>query len=113
MIQPLQLGNQEARRFLLTKQGLWPSRSLSGKDGVMAVFERLACIQFDPLDVVGRNPDLVLQSRVGDYVPDMLHELAYDERQLYDYWDKMMAILPMRDWPDPLDGVCRCDLSRR
>jgi len=99
MVDSLYLSNQEARRFLLTKQGLWPPRALSSKDGVMAVFERLACIQFDPLNVVGRNPDLVLQSRVGDYVPGMLYELAYVERQLYDYWDKMMAILPMRDWP--------------
>lgn len=99
MVETLHLTNQEARRFLLARQGLWQPRALRGKDGVMAVFERLACIQFDPLNVVGRNPDLVLQSRVGDYVPDMLYELAYVERQLYDYWDKMMAILPMRDWP--------------
>jgi uncharacterized protein YcaQ len=99
MSEALSVTNLQARRFLLAKQGLWPPRSLSGKDGVMAMFERLACIQFDPLNVVGRNPDLVLQSRVRDYVPDMLYELAYAERQLYDYWDKMMALLPMRDWP--------------
>jgi uncharacterized protein YcaQ len=93
------LTNREARRFLLTKQGLWPPRALRGKDGVMAVFERLGCIQFDPLNVVGRNPDLVLQTRVTDYRPEMLQELAYAERELYDYWDKMMSLVPMRDWP--------------
>jgi uncharacterized protein YcaQ len=93
------LTNREARRFLLTKQGLWPPRALRGKDGVMAVFERLGCIQFDPLNVVGRNPDLVLQTRVADYRPEMLQELAYAERELYDYWDKMMSLVPMRDWP--------------
>jgi uncharacterized protein YcaQ len=93
------LTNLEARRFLLAKQGLWPPRALTGKDGIMAVFDRLACIQFDPLNVVGRNPDLVLQSRISDYRPDMLYELLYGERQLYDYWDKMMSIVPLRDWP--------------
>jgi uncharacterized protein YcaQ len=99
MTEPIHLTNFQARRFLLAKHGLWPPRALTGKDGVMAVFDRLACIQFDPLDVVGRNPDLVLQSRVADYRPDMLYELTYVERRLYDYWDKMMSIVPMRDWP--------------
>jgi len=99
MTEPIHLTNLEARRFLLAKQGLWPPRVLTGKDGIMAVFDRLACIQFDPLNVVGRNPDLVLQSRVSDYRPDMLYELIYVERQLYDYWDKMMSIVPLRDWP--------------
>jgi uncharacterized protein YcaQ len=98
-VEPLLLTHLEARRFLLAKHGLWPPRALAGKDGVMAVFDRLACIQFDPLNVMGRNPDLVLQSRVSDYRPDMLYELTYVERRLYDYWDKMMSIVPMRDWP--------------
>ena len=100
MPQPIYLTNNLARRFLLAKHGLWPPRALSGKDGVMAVFDQLACIQFDPLNVVGRNPDLVLQSRVADYRPAMLYELAYVERRLYDYWDKMMSLVPTRDWPN-------------
>ena len=100
MTKPIQLTNVEARRFLLSKQALWPPRALAGKGGIMTVFDRLACIQFDPLDVVGRNPDLVVQSRVSGYRPATLYELMYVERELYDYWDKMMSIVPMRDWPN-------------
>jgi hypothetical protein len=96
----IRLTNREARCFLLAKQGLWPPRELQGREGVMAVFERLACIQFDPLNIVGRNPDLVLQSRVADYRPAMLYELTYEKRRVYDYWDKMMSRLLMRDWPN-------------
>jgi uncharacterized protein YcaQ len=99
MTRIIHLTNQQARRFLLAKHGLWPPRALDGRGGVMAVFDRLACIQFDPLNIVARNADLVLQSRVADYRSDMLYALAYDERWLHDYWDKMMAYLPMRDWP--------------
>ena len=99
MTETLQLSNQDVRRFLLAKHGLWPPRALSGQEGVMAVFERLACVQFDPLNIVGRNADLVLQSRVHDYAPAMLYELTYSQRRFYDYWDKMMSIVPMRDWP--------------
>jgi uncharacterized protein YcaQ len=63
------------------------------------VFDRLGSIQFDPLDVVGRNPDLVLQSRVADYRPDTLYELMYVERRFFDYWDKMMSVVPIQHWP--------------
>jgi hypothetical protein len=59
----------------------------------------LGCIQFDPLDVVGRNPDLVLQARVVDYGPAMLASLLYEERKLVDGWDKNMSIYPVEDWP--------------
>jgi len=115
MTEPIHLTNLEARRFLLARQGLWPPRALAGKDGIMAVFDRLACIQFDPLNVVGRNPDLVLQSRVSDYRPPMLYELIYVERKLYDYWDKMMSILPLRDWPRlaPLRAAWRARHAER
>jgi uncharacterized protein YcaQ len=99
MVDTLHLTNQEARRFLLAKHGLWPPRQLHGKAGVRAVFDRLSSIQFDPIDVVGRNPDLVLQSRVVDYQPAVLQALAYEERYLYDYWDKMMSLQLVADWP--------------
>ena len=65
----------------------------------MAAIRRLGCIQFDPLDVVGRNPDLVLQARVVDYRPAMLESLLYEERKLVDGWDKNMSIYPVEDWP--------------
>ncbi len=98
-LKTLYLTHLELRRFLLSKHGLWPPRALSGKEGVLAVFDQLACVQFDPLNIIGRNPDLVLQSRVADYRPELLYELMYSERKLYDYWDKMMSIVPIQDWP--------------
>ena len=57
------------------------------------------CVQFDPINVVGRNPDLVLQSRVANYRPALLEELLYTDRQLLDGWDKMAAIYLITDWP--------------
>jgi hypothetical protein len=49
----------------------------------MDLFRHLGCIQFDPIDMVGRNPDLVLQSRVAGYRPSLLEGLMYNERRLY------------------------------
>ena len=90
---------QTARRFIFAHQHLYPPRQLTGKDGVQAFIRHVNCIQFDPINVVGRNPDLVLQSRVKDYRPEMLDELLYEDRRLLDGWDKMASIYPVEDWP--------------
>ena len=88
-----------ARRFLLAHQRLLSPRRLEGADGVMDLFRHLGCVQFDPIDIVGRNPDLVLQSRVAGYRSSLLEELMYGERRLYVGWDKMAAIVQSADWP--------------
>jgi hypothetical protein len=89
----------QARRFILTHQGLWPPCSWSGKAGILEFFQRVGCVQFDPLNIVGQNPELVLQSRIQDYRPQLLNELLYTDRKLLDGWDKMMAIYPVEDYP--------------
>lgn len=98
--QKIKLSRQTARQVLLTWQGLYPPRSWKGKKGVKSFFQRVRSIQFDPINVVGRNPDLVLQSRVDDYVPALLDELLYQDRYLLDSWDKMASISLIADWPN-------------
>ncbi|MFW6292420.1 MAG: hypothetical protein ACOC7V_08845 [Spirochaetota bacterium] len=63
------LSRAEARRYLLHYHRLLPARSLGEQAGVRSVMTRLRCIQVDPLDVVGRNVHLVMQSRVRDFKP--------------------------------------------
>jgi len=46
-------------------------------------------VQYDPLNPVGRNPDLVLQARVPGYQVDDWQQAAYVDRIIYDSWDKM------------------------
>lgn len=96
----IRITRRQARRFLLIHHFLWPPRSLRGSDGIRSVFERLGSIQYDPINVTGRNPDLVLQSRVSDYRPELLERMLYAERDLIDGWDKMACIYPSRDWPE-------------
>lgn len=62
------------------------------------VFERLGSIQYDPLKPVGCNHDLVLQARVSDYKVGDWQKLAYEERFIYDAWDKQASLVMMRDW---------------
>lgn len=99
MTEMLTLTRRQARRFILAHQGLYPPREGVGKEEILAFIRRVGCIQFDPLDVVGRNPDLVLQSRIARYRPEMLDALLYEDRALVDGWDKNMSIYPVEDWP--------------
>lgn len=61
--------------------------------------KRVRSIQFDPINVVGRNPDLVLQARVAEFKPALLDELLYQDRYLVDNWDKMASLSLAEDWP--------------
>ena len=89
----------EARRFMLMHHRLWPPRQYYGKMGVSNFINQVGSIQFDPINIVGRNPDLVLQSRISDYQSSYLDELLYTDRTLIDGWDKMACIYSSSDWP--------------
>jgi len=84
---------------MLAHQGLWPPQNLSGKAGILDYIRRVGCIQFDPLNIAGRNPELVLQARVTGFRPELLDQLLYEDRKLLDGWDKNMSIYSVDDWP--------------
>ena len=95
----LTLSTAQARRFLLLHHGLLGEYRFAGKEGVLAFVRQAGCIQFDPVDACGKNAELTLQSRVKGFTKKMLHDLLYADRQLVDYPDKQLAILPVWDWP--------------
>ena len=90
---------KQAARFLLLRHGLLGPYRYAGKEGALDFVRSAGCIQYDPIDVCGRNAELVLQARVKGFRKEMLHELLYNERRLFDYWDKCMSIIPAEDWP--------------
>ncbi len=95
----ISISNTDARRFMLSHHCLWPPRNLGGKTGILDYIRLVGSIQFDPINVVGRNPDLVLQSRVKNYHPELLYELLYEDRTLLDGWDKVASIYLTQDRP--------------
>lgn len=90
---------KQARQFILAYQGLLPPHQLRTKGEILDFVRRVGCIQYDPLDMVGSNPNLVLQSRVRGYQPALLEELLYTQRRLVEGWDKNAAIYAVEDWP--------------
>ena len=89
----------EAKRFLLIRQGLLGKHRFIGKNGAYQYIRQAGCIQFDPVDVCGRNAELTLQSRVKGFRRKMLSDLLYRDRLLVDYSDKELSIWPSEDWP--------------
>ena len=70
-----------------------------GKKETAGLFNKIPCIQVDPIDPGGKNHDLTLFSRIRDYRPDYLSELLYEDNLLFEYYCKMLSILPIETYP--------------
>ena len=96
----MKLSLEQARRAFLALHFQRPD--CGQKDPVEQVIAHVkarTAIQFDPLNIVGMNPDLVLQSRVKNYRPTWLREALYTRRALIDGYDKMLCFYPASDYP--------------
>lgn len=95
---PIIISQQTARRFVLGKQGLWPGRRWKGKRGTVRAMRACEAVQLDPLNVVARSQDIDLHSRVLEYKPEFLYQVAYKDREFFDYggW---LAMYPMSELP--------------
>jgi uncharacterized protein YcaQ len=91
------LTNRQARQFILLKHGLLGGHKFSGKQGAFDFVRQAGCIQFDPVDVCGKNAELTLQSRVKGFAKNNLDELLYKDRLLADYPDKNLSIILTED----------------
>ncbi len=87
----LHISREEARRFL----ALYHFKTVD----LPGVIDRLGTVQYDPLNPVGRNADLVFQARIPGYQVDDWQKAAYTDRIIYDAWDKMACLVPVSDWP--------------
>ncbi len=100
MSPPRTISREVARRFLVVRHLLAPPRALPAEDAsVLAVVDRLGSLQFDPLEVAGRNHDLVLHARVAGYRRSWTDHLLYDRRHLFEAYNKGLSILPVRELP--------------
>src|SRR5450631_104219 len=97
---PRRVSAAAARRFMVLRHGLAPPRALPpGPASVMAVVRRLGSLQFDPLEVAGRNHDLVLLARIAGYRRDWTDALLYQDRALYETYNKGLSLVPTAEMP--------------
>lgn len=88
----VQLSKSDARRAMVRHH-------FSQSPTMADAFERLRSIQFDPIAPIGCNHDLVLQARVPGYKIGDWETLAYQDRHIYDGWDKQASLVPFSGWP--------------
>ena len=78
------ISRDQAKQFILCRQGLLGKYRFAGKEGAYQYVRQAGCIQYDPVDVCGKNAELTLQSRVKGFRKSMLQELLYEDRKLVD-----------------------------
>src|SRR6266849_4583467 len=97
---PRTISPEVARRYLVLRHFLAPPRSLPAEPAsVMRVFDRLGSLQFDPLDIAGRNHDLALLARIRGYRREWTDDLLYRERALYETYNKGLSLVPTAELP--------------
>jgi uncharacterized protein len=97
---PREISRDAARRFLVLRHLLAPPRSLPPEpESVLRVVDRLGSLQFDPLEVAGRNHDLVLLARIAGYRREWTDHWLYEDRRLYETYNKGLSIVPVAELP--------------
>lgn len=87
---------EQVKSFLVEYNGL--QKRTDFNSFCNSLHTSLRSIQFDPLNIVGRNADLFLNARISEYRKDNIKTKLYSEKTLVDGWDKMMSVYSMKDW---------------
>lgn len=85
--------------FILECQGLGKRPRRPGKADISALIDRLGYLQIDTIQAVRRSQYLVLWSRLGSYDVELLHQLAYKDRALFEGYSHMLSYIPMAHFP--------------
>ena len=89
---------QTARQLMLEKQGIGRPPPCVGKTDLYRTVDRLGCVQVDTINVVERAHYLTLWARLGPYEKEVLHDLLYRDRQLFEHWAHAASIIPFHDY---------------
>jgi uncharacterized protein YcaQ len=95
----LHFSKEEARLFHLYALRLHGHRYPEGEEGVRECFADLDVLQLDPLPVLSRSHDLVIQARVDGTHPGQVLDLVHSERLGFEYWDKVLSLIPVEHYP--------------
>lgn len=99
----LSLSLSQARRLALAAQGFGRApRAAIGHRQLLAQIERLGVLQIDSVNALVRSHYLPGFSRLGQYQPALLDELAWGQprrRGLFEYWGHEASLLPLQLYP--------------
>lgn len=89
---------KQAKEYMTRYHSINTNDLYEGHDGLLKLMRKLHTLQYDPLDVVGKNTDLTLQARIKNYHKGDINYALYETRTLLDGWDKMMGVNLTEDY---------------
>lgn len=97
----LHLTQQDVRRLAIARQHLIaaPIPGDTPRQQMLNLIRDLGCLQLDPISVVERSHILVLWSRLGRFDEAEFNALAYEDKQLFDYFAHAASYVLMEDYP--------------
>lgn len=95
------ISQPEARRIALAAQGFSRSRPATQPtlNDLRQVISHLGLIQIDTVNVLARAHYMPFFSRLGPYENRMVDQLAYDHRELFEFWGHEASFIPIRLYP--------------
>jgi len=94
----LQISPTTARRLAIAAQRLAGPLPADPNAAMLDLLRQLRCLQLDPIRVVERTQYLVLWSRLGNYDRETLHQLAYADGHLFEYWAHCASLVLTEDY---------------
>jgi len=95
------LSADEARRIALAAQGFSEPRPSGRVDArhLRRVLRRINLLQLDSVNVVVRSHFMPFFSRLGPYPQELVYDLAFKRRELFEYWGHEASLLPVDTYP--------------
>jgi len=93
---------EEARRVAIAATGLGVARPSAARITTVhlrKVVSQVGIVQLDSVNAVARAHELLFFSRLGPYDQQLLHDLAYRKRELYEGWVHEACLVPTSWWP--------------
>lgn len=89
----------EARRLAVASQGFGPRPAKPTIEHLRELAARIHAFQIDSVSVLARAHYVSPFARLGAYPVDALDVLAYEKRELFEYWGHAACLLPVALYP--------------
>lgn len=91
----------QARRVAIAATGLGEARPETKITlrHLRKVVTQVGLVQLDSVNAVARAHELLFFSRLGPYDKQLLHDLVYRKRHLYEGWLHVASLIPTDWWP--------------
>src|SRR5579864_2838139 len=89
----------EARRLAVAAQAFGPRPARPGTAHVRTLLRQIHAFQIDSVNVLVRAHYVPAYARLGPYPVSIIDTLAYEKRELFEYWGHAACLLPVSFFP--------------